>query len=199
MTALNWQKNFGHISTRKSAAPSRMPKFWTTVAPVVFEIFSKKFFWVVFGPIWVTQLKEFKKSPKKRRFEIFQVALESRWKLSSSWFLISPASTQEQVLSGLYYKYSTLSVSGSKILALVKNYLIFTWTPELTENFKTPFFWRFLKFLQLGNSNRSKKDPKIFFWKYLKNDGRYGRSKFWHSRWRCWFVGWDMTKIFLSI
>ena len=44
MTALNWQKNFGHISTLKLAAPSRMPKFWTTVAPVVFEIFSKKVF-----------------------------------------------------------------------------------------------------------------------------------------------------------
>ena len=44
MTALNWQKNFGHIPTHKSAAPSRMPKFWTTVVPHIFEIFSKKFF-----------------------------------------------------------------------------------------------------------------------------------------------------------
>ena len=64
------------------------------------------------------------------------------------------------------------------------------------KNFKRPFFWRFFEFLQLGNSNRSKNDPKIFFWKYLKNDRRYGHSKFWHSRWRCWFAGWDMTKIF---
>ena len=67
------------------------------------------------------------------------------------------------------------------------------------KNFKTPFFWRFFEFLQLGNSNRSKNDPKKFFWKYLKNDGRYSRSKFCHSRWRCWCAGWDMTKIFLSI
>ena len=33
----------------------------------------------------MTSWKEFGISPKKWRFEIFQVALESRWKLSSSW------------------------------------------------------------------------------------------------------------------
>ena len=181
MTALNWQKNFGHISTRKSAAPSRMPKFWTTVAPVVFEIFSKKFFWIVFGPIWVTQLKEFKKSPKKWRFEIFQLALESRWKLSSS------CSNHEGCVLAL------------KMFANLRTTQFSPGLQSCLKNFKTLFFWRFFEFLQLGNSNRSKNDPKIFFWKYLKNDGRYGRSKFWDSRWRCWFVGWDMIKIFLSI
>ena len=51
----------------------------------------------------------------------------------------------------------------------------------------------------MGNPNRSQNNPENFFWKYLKNDGRYGRSKFWHSRWRCWFAGWDMTKFLLSI
>ena len=76
----------GHYWVGMRAASSIVPKFWKPLAAVVFEIFSKKNFWVVFGPIWVTQLKEFKKSPKKRRFEIFQLALESRWKLSSSCF-----------------------------------------------------------------------------------------------------------------
>ena len=89
--------------------------------------------------------------------------------------------------------------SSQNVDILSKNYSIFTWTPELPEKFQNAIFWRFLKFLQLDNSNRSKNNPKKFFWKYLKNDGRYGRSKFWHSRWRCWFAGWNMTKIFLSI
>ena len=65
---------------------------------------------------------------------------------------------------------------------------------------KRCFFGDFLNsFNWVTQIHRSKNDPKNFFWKYLKNDGRYGHSKFWHSRWRCWFAGWDMTKIFLSI
>ena len=30
------------------------------------------------------------------------------------------------------------------------------------KNFKTPFFWRYFEFLQLGDSNKSKNDPKTF-------------------------------------
>ena len=74
------------------------------------------------------------------------------------------------------------------MLELIKNFSIFTWTPELPEKFQNSVFWRYFEFLQLGNSNRSKNNLKNFFWKYLKNDGH---SKFWHSRWSCWFTGWD--------
>ena len=34
-------KKIGHISISKTGAPSKMPKLWTTVAAIVFEIFSK--------------------------------------------------------------------------------------------------------------------------------------------------------------
>ena len=157
MSALNWQKNFGHISTRKSAAPSTMPKFWTTVAPVIFEIFSKKIFWVVFGPIWVTQLKEFKISPKKQCFEIFQVALESRWNLSSSW--------AREVLD-----YNLLKIQCSHFIIWDPHQVCKIYTKARTtqvspglqsylKNFKMPFFLRYSEFLQLGNLNRSKNDP----------------------------------------
>ena len=72
---LTWFDNSALYCAKTSKASSK-GSFW--------DIFKINF-WVIFGPTLVTQLKEFKVSPKKRRFEIFQVALESRWKLSSSW------------------------------------------------------------------------------------------------------------------
>ena len=55
-----------------------------------------------------------------------------------------------------------------------------------SKNFKTPFFWRYLKFLPFGNWYGSRTSPKIFFWKYLKK----GRGK---------HISCTTTKIFSSI
>ena len=52
-----------------------------------------------------------------------------------------------------------------------KNYSIFTWPPELNEKFQNAIFLRFFKFLQLGNSNRSKNDQKNFFENISKTTG----------------------------
>ena len=54
---------------------------------------------------------------------------------------------------------------------MCKNYSIFTWTPELTEKFQNAVFWIFLKFLQLGNSNSSKNNPKNFSENISKTTG----------------------------
>ena len=48
------------------------------VAPILFEIFSKKKFWLGSRPISVTQWQEFQISPKKWRFEIFGTGVPSR-------------------------------------------------------------------------------------------------------------------------
>ena len=84
MTALIWHKNFGYCLLGKTAAPSIKPKLWKSLAALFVEIFSKKILWGGFRPIWVTQWQEFEIFPQKWRFQIFQVALLSRW---LQWFL----------------------------------------------------------------------------------------------------------------
>ena len=78
MSALNWQKNFGHYSISVPVAPSSMPKLLTPLATIFVEIFFQKKIWWGFGPIWVTPWKDFLISWKKWRFEIFRTALPSR-------------------------------------------------------------------------------------------------------------------------
>ena len=41
-----------------------------------------------------------------------------------------------------------------------------------SKNFKTQFFWRYLKFLPWGYSNRSRTSPIFFFLRYLNNYSR---------------------------
>ena len=84
MTALIWHKNFGYCLLSKTAAPSIKPKLWKSLAALFVEIFSKKILGGGFRPIWVTQWQKFKIFPQKWRFQIFQVALLSRW---LQWFL----------------------------------------------------------------------------------------------------------------
>ena len=84
MTALIWHKNFGYCLLGKTAAPSIKPKLWKSLAALFVEIFSKKILGGGFRPIWVTQWQEFEIFPQKWRFQIFQVALLSRW---LQWFL----------------------------------------------------------------------------------------------------------------
>ena len=86
MTALIWHKNFGYCLLGKTAAPSIKPKLWKSLAALFVEIFSKKILGGGFRPIWVTQWQEFEIFPQKWRFQIFQVALLSRW---LQWFLAS--------------------------------------------------------------------------------------------------------------
>ena len=78
MSALNWQKNFGHYSISVPVAPSSMPKLLTPLATIFVEIFFQKKIWWGFGPIWVTPWKDFLISWKKWRFEIFRTSLLSR-------------------------------------------------------------------------------------------------------------------------
>ena len=75
---VNWWKNFGHSTIDMSATPLFVSKLWERLAPVLFEIFQKKFFWWGSRPIWVTQWKEFQISVKKWRFEIFRTSALSR-------------------------------------------------------------------------------------------------------------------------
>ena len=70
-SVVNWWKNFGHSTTDMSATPLFVSKLWERLAPVLFEIFQKNFFWWGSRPISVTQWKEFQISLKKWRFEIF--------------------------------------------------------------------------------------------------------------------------------
>ena len=75
---VNWWKNFGHSTIDMSATPLFVSKLWERLAPVLFEISQKKFFWWGSRPIWVTQWKEFQISVKKWRFEIFRTSALSR-------------------------------------------------------------------------------------------------------------------------
>ena len=85
MTALIWQKKFGHYLLGKKAAPSSWSKLWKPLATLFVEIFSKRILGGGFRPIWVTQLQKFKIFPQKWHFQIFQVAALSRW---LQWFLL---------------------------------------------------------------------------------------------------------------
>ena len=67
------------------------------------------------------------------------------------------------------------------------------------KNFKTPFFWRYLKFLPLGNWYWSRTSPKNFFWKYLKKYRCYALAKFWHKKGRGRHISCATTKIFSPI
>ena len=75
---VNWWKNLGCSTTHKSATPLFVSKLCKGLAPILFEIFSKEFFWWGSRPISVTQWQEFQISPKKWRFEIFRTSAVSR-------------------------------------------------------------------------------------------------------------------------
>ena len=69
---VNWWKNFGHSTTDMSAMPLFVSKLWERLAPVLFEISQKKFFWWGSRPIWVTQGKEFQISVKNGVLKFFE-------------------------------------------------------------------------------------------------------------------------------
>ena len=75
---VNWWKYFGCSTTHKSVTPLFVSKLCKGLAPILFEIFSKEFFWWGSRPISVTQWQEFQISPKKWRFEIFRTSAVSR-------------------------------------------------------------------------------------------------------------------------
>ena len=75
---VNWWKDLGCSTTHKSATPLFVSKLCKGLAPILFEIFSKEFFWWGSRPISVTQWQEFQISPKKWRFEIFRTSAVSR-------------------------------------------------------------------------------------------------------------------------
>ena len=77
-SVVNWWKNFGRRTTNMPATPRYVSKLRKGIAPILFEIFSKKFFWWGSRPISVTQWQEFQISPKKWRFEIFGTSAPSR-------------------------------------------------------------------------------------------------------------------------
>ena len=78
MSVVNWWKKFGRSTTNMSATPLFVSKLCEGLAPILFEIWSKKFFWWGSRPISVTQWQEFQISPKKWRFEIFGTSAPSR-------------------------------------------------------------------------------------------------------------------------
>ena len=88
-----------------------MPKFWTTVTPVVFEIFSKKKFWGRFWTYLSYPIGRNLKYIKKAILE-FQVALESRWNLSSSWISSGTAFELKEVLFLLKIDFLTVLEIG---------------------------------------------------------------------------------------
>ena len=92
---VNWWKNFGHSTIDMSATPLFVSKLWERLAPVLFEISQKKFFWWGSRPIWVTQWKEFQISVKKWRFEIFRTSALSRG---------------NRVIHGLSFQYTILQL-----------------------------------------------------------------------------------------
>ena len=77
-SVVNWWKNFGRHTTDLSATPLFVSKLRKGIAPILFEIFSKKFFWWGSRSISVTQWQEFQISSKKWCFEIFGTAAPSR-------------------------------------------------------------------------------------------------------------------------
>ena len=77
-SVVNWWKNFGRSTTNMSATPLFVSKLCEGLAPILFEIWSKNFFWWGSRPISVTQWQEFQISPKKWRFEIFGTSAPSR-------------------------------------------------------------------------------------------------------------------------
>ena len=77
-SVVNWWKNFGRHTTDLSATPLFVSKLRKGIAPILFEIFSKNFFWWGSRSISVTQWQEFQISSKKGRFEMWGMAAPSR-------------------------------------------------------------------------------------------------------------------------
>ena len=121
--------------------------FQTKSASKVFQ----NIFWWGSRPISVTQWQEFQISPKKWHFEIFRTSAVSR---------------RNRVIYAHTYKY--IHKKQPRIMYLSMDYSISSGYCTRSKNFKTPFFWRYLKFLPLGNWYWSRTSPKKFFWKYLK-------------------------------
>ena len=78
-SVVNWWKKIWCSTTNMPATPLFVSKLWERLAPVLFEIFQKNFFWWGSRPISVTQWKEFQISLKKWRFEIFRTSAPSRY------------------------------------------------------------------------------------------------------------------------
>ena len=68
----NLMKKFLLLLNRPARNSPFLPKFWTALATVIVGIFFRKNFWWGLRPISVAYQKEFWKSWKKRRFQIFQ-------------------------------------------------------------------------------------------------------------------------------
>ena len=114
-SVVNWWKNFGRSTTDMSATPLFVSKLRKDLAAILFEIFSKKFFWLGSRPISVTQWQEFQISPKKWRFAIFRTSAVSRG---------------NRVIYGLFYEFQF-----SFNLFFGKKYFFWTMPNHLNEFF----------------------------------------------------------------
>ena len=96
-SVVNWWNNFGPRTTDMSAIPLFVSKLWERLAPVLFEISQKNFFWWGSRPISVTQWQELQISPKKWRFEIFGTSAPSEpsspWPMIQRYINFSPHQT----------------------------------------------------------------------------------------------------------
>ena len=86
-SVINWRKNLGCCATDMSATPLFVSKVCEGVAPTVFEMFSKNFFWWGSRPISLTQWQEFQIYSKKWRFQIFGASRSIQRKLSNPWLM----------------------------------------------------------------------------------------------------------------
>ena len=68
----------------------------------------------------------------------------------------------------------------------------------LPKNFKTPFFWRYWKYLPWGDSYRSKTSPVFFLFEISQQIWLLEASKVLAKMGRGWQAVWVMAKIFIS-